>query len=48
MRNAALDRGWTLNEYRMLDDNDREIPAKTEQDIFDVLELKYLEPSERI
>ena len=48
MRNAALDRGWTLNEYRMLDDNDREIPAKAEQDIFEVLELKYLEPSERI
>ena len=48
MRNAALNRGWTLNEYRMLDDNDREIPAKTERDIFDLLELKYLEPSERI
>lgn len=53
MRSKALKNGYTLNEYGLYKFNkntgkkgDR-IPTTSEKEIFDILEMKYLEPSER-
>lgn len=46
MRHIAKYRGMKLNQYGLFKD-DKLIPTKTEKDIFDKLEMKYLEPSER-
>ena len=51
MRYHANVRGYTLNEYGLFDYTDgvkgTRIPAQTEEDIFKVLNFKYLKPTER-
>ncbi len=47
MRNRAIELGLTLNEYGLFKSNGELIPATTEQEIFNHLGLKYLEPHQR-
>ena len=50
MRTIAIEKGYTLNEYglyRHLGDKEERIIVKSEQEIFDLLGLVYLEPPER-
>lgn len=46
MRQRAIDRGLTLNEYALANDQ-RSVPCKTEEDIFAALDLPYIEPELR-
>jgi DNA polymerase (family 10) len=46
LRQRALARGWTLNEYRMGTDT-HAIPAHTEADIYAALDLQYIPPELR-
>lgn len=46
MRTQALKLGYTMNEYGMMGQGE-EYLAITEKDIFDKLEMKYLEPHQR-
>src|SRR5439155_26677170 len=41
LRPRAIDRGWSLNEYSLGDD-EKLIPCKTEEDIYKVLSLDYV------
>lgn len=47
MRNVALSMGYTLNEYRLLDDKNRPFKVTSEKDVFDYLNMEYLQPNER-
>lgn len=47
MRAKAGSMGYTLNEYGLYDATGRSYLAKTEEDIFNALGIKYLEPSQR-
>ena len=47
MRAKAMSLGYTLNEYGLFDPSGKSYPAKTEEDIFDALGIKYLEPKQR-
>jgi DNA polymerase beta len=47
MRERAIEKGWLLNEYGLYDQNQNRIDARTEQDIFELLEMEYLKPTER-
>jgi len=46
LRQRAIDRGWSLNEYSLGDDNTL-IPCAAEADIYKVLGLDYVEPELR-
>ena len=46
MRQRAIDRGWTLNEYGLGNDK-KKIACATEKDIFTALGLDYVEPEMR-
>lgn len=46
MRQRAIDRGLTLNEYALANDS-RSVSCKTEEDIFAALDLPYIEPELR-
>lgn len=46
MRQLAVDRGWTLNEYGLFD-GERVVASKTEQEIYDALDLQYVPPPMR-
>src|SRR5206468_897205 len=46
LRQRAIDRGWSLNEYSLGDDN-KLVPCKSEEDIYKVLGLDYVEPELR-
>jgi DNA polymerase (family 10) len=46
MRQRAIDRGWSLNEYSLGDD-DKLIPCHTEEDIYKALGLSYVPPEMR-
>lgn len=48
MRNVALIMGYSLNEYRLLDDKGKPFKIKSEKDVFDYLKMDYVVPSERI
>lgn len=51
VRNYALERGYTLNEYALtpLNDDVKPVPKiKEERDIFRFLKIQYIEPSARI
>lgn len=48
MRSVALSMGYTLNEYRLLDNKNRPFKIESEKDIFDYLNMEYLQPNERI
>ena len=47
MRQIAIDSGLTLNEYGLFDRNNKRIKIKSEKDIFDKLQMEYLQPSQR-
>ena len=48
IRNKALDKNLSLNEYALTDLNDNSIKLLTsEQEIFDILKIPYLAPEER-
>jgi DNA polymerase/3'-5' exonuclease PolX len=47
MRSHAILHGYTLNEKALMKDKKRISGIKSEEDIFEVLRLKYKEPSER-
>ena len=48
MRNKAQDLGFKLNEYGLFK-NDKKVKKefKTEKDIFNILNIKYLKPNQR-
>lgn len=46
LRQRAIDRGWSLNEYS-LGDEAKLVPCKTEHDIYKVLGLDYVPPELR-
>lgn len=52
MRQSAKKKGYVLNQKGLFkkedDEQKKSIPAKTEKDIFDFLNVKYIEPSDRI
>ena len=47
MRGIAKRQGYKLNEYGLYKDN-KKIQIYSEQDVFDILGMKYLSPNERI
>jgi DNA polymerase (family 10) len=48
MRRRALDRNWKLNEYGVTNLSDGKIlPGQTEQDLYRMLDLPYIEPEMR-
>lgn len=53
MRKFALKKGYTINEYGIYKLNENRekgplVPVKTEEDIFKVLGLEYIEPKDRL
>jgi DNA polymerase/3'-5' exonuclease PolX len=48
MRKIAIGMGYTLNEYALLNSNNKPFHIKSEKDIFTKLNLEYLTPKERI
>lgn len=47
MRNKAKKLAYKLNEYGIYNIMGKQIPIKSEQDLFDILKLHYLEPEKR-
>ena len=48
IRNKALEKNYSLNEYALKDLNDnRKIILKSEEEIFDILKISYQKPEER-
>lgn len=47
MRNLAQSLGYKLNEYELLDDNDKPIKVNSEKDVFDALGMEYVSPEKR-
>jgi DNA polymerase/3'-5' exonuclease PolX len=47
MRSVALSMGYTLNEYRLLGSDNKEFAVKSEKEIFDLLNMEYVEPKYR-
>ncbi len=48
LRQRAIDRGWTLNEYALARKEDDEVvAAATEEDIYAALELPWIAPEQR-
>ena len=47
MRNNAIKLGLKLNEYSLMDKNNQHINLNTEQEIFQYLNLTYIEPENR-
>jgi DNA polymerase beta len=48
MRSVALTMGYTLNEYRLLNNKNIILPVNSEQDVFNYLNMEYVVPSERV
>ena len=48
MRMVALSMGYSLNEYRLLDENKKQFTINSEKDIFNCLNMEYVQPNERI
>lgn len=48
MRSVALSMDYTLNEYRLLDDKEKPMKVTSEMDVFDYLNMEYLQPKERV
>ncbi len=47
LRDRALERGWKLNEYGLFDADDRSIASTTEEQIYQALDLDFIEPELR-
>ncbi len=43
LRKRAIDRGWKLNEYGLFEDDER-IAGKTEEEVYDKLDLPFIPP----
>jgi DNA polymerase beta len=49
MRKIAIDMGYKLNEYKLIDNRTKKrFNIKSEKDIFDILHMEYLQPKDRI
>lgn len=46
LRQESIDRGWLLSEYGLFDGDDV-VASKTEEEIYDVLDLEYIPPTMR-
>jgi len=47
LRKVAIKKGWKLNEKGLFDGGGKFIPAKSEEDIYSILEVPYSEPENR-
>ena len=48
IRNKALEKNYSLNEYALTDfNNNNKIILKSEEEIFDILKIPYQKPNER-
>jgi DNA polymerase/3'-5' exonuclease PolX len=50
MRGLALEKGLSMNEYSLKDNETKKVIEKKfikEKDIFDYLEMEYVEPNDR-
>jgi DNA polymerase (family 10) len=47
LRKRAIERGWKLNEYALADEKGKVIASKEEKDIYEALDLPYIEPVNR-
>ena len=48
MRSVALSMGYTLNEYRLLNEKSKPMKIESEKDVFDHLNMEYIYPKDRI
>jgi DNA polymerase/3'-5' exonuclease PolX len=48
MRLIAIEMGYTLNEYGLFNDKNKRFSINSEKDIFDLLNMEYLTPIQRI
>ena len=48
MRNVAISMGLKLNEYTLSDSKGKNYKANSEEDIFKILNLKYVAPKDRV
>jgi len=47
MREIAKHKNWKLSEYSLIDNNKKELQVNSEQEIFELLEIDYIEPNNR-
>ena len=47
MRQTAASKKMKLNEYGLFDHNNRMLPVHHEKDVFDLLSMEYMEPTDR-
>lgn len=47
MRNKAIELGYKLSEYGVEDKKGKRFVVNSEKDIFDILDMKYIEPKDR-
>ena len=47
MRDIAKQKNWKLNEYGLYDADNNLLSVSSEEDIFKLLKIPYLEPSKR-
>lgn len=47
MRQLAVNMKYTLNEYGLYDENNKQILVRSEKDIFDALSMEYITPDKR-
>jgi DNA polymerase (family 10) len=48
LRKIAIRKGWKLNEYGLFDKKGARLAGKTEEEVYNKLGLKYVEPEKRI
>lgn len=48
MRGVADSMGYTLNEYELLSDKNKPMAVNSEKDVFDYLNMEYLQPQDRV
>ena len=47
MRQLAVNMGYTLNEYGLYDETNKQILIHSEKNIFDALSMEYITPDKR-
>lgn len=47
MRSVALSMGYTLNEYRLLNEKGKPMKVESEEDVFNYLNMEYMPPKDR-
>jgi DNA polymerase (family 10) len=47
MRELAIKKGWKLNEYGLFDKNEKMIAGRTEEEIYEALDLEWIPPEMR-